>query len=286
MQNDRISVKIWIPIVIIAAAIVGYLVWSRSRPIAPVQVQPVQNSHTVTIENQIRTAVEAELAKPETSNGSKLISVKIKGNEITLDFNKQIESKGQAVFEDTFQRISNAITNINKGNTSIGYKILIEGQPLNDYLNNQETVNWKTYANTKFGFEFKYPNSWYIVGAASLTNHDAQLLSNYKNADSLDLGSTPADLKSIFFETYKVGNNSTLDDLKPKTGLVSFERFTTIQGLEGRKVVDYLSDAPVGNHTHIFFLKNGLVVSFSLGTGSEDQAKLLEQILSTFKFAK
>lgn len=39
MQNDHISAKIWMPIVIIAAAIVGYLVWSRSRPIEPVQTQ-------------------------------------------------------------------------------------------------------------------------------------------------------------------------------------------------------------------------------------------------------
>lgn len=149
-----------------------------------------------------------------------------------------------------------------------------------------ETASWQIYNNTRFGFEFKYPGNWYIVGTHSLINHDAQLLSNYKNADSFDLGSTPGDLKSIFFETYDIGKNSILDDLKPKSGLVSFEKFTTSQGLEGRKSVAYLSDAPVGNHTHIYFLKNGLVVSFSLGTGSEDQVKLLEQILSTFKFTK
>ncbi len=152
-----------------------------------------------------------------------------------------------------------------------------------------ETTGWKTYTDNQFGFEFQYPGNWYMVNVHSL-NDGAQLLSNYIDADSFSFGSRPDDAEDIFFGISDIQKNLTLDDLKRKPSndnyyrLVSFEKFMTSSGIEGRKEVIYSNDHPMGNHTTIFFIKNGLEVDFKLGMYSEDQVKLLEQILSTFRF--
>lgn len=144
--------------------------------------------------------------------------------------------------------------------------------------------DWKTYTNSQFSFEFKYPQDWYIVGKHTLVNNDAQLLSNYEREEDNNLPNLNADAENIFFKTYTVAKNTTLDDLKPKINVVSFDKFTTNAGLEGRKVVIYSEDQPVGNHTYFVFLQNNRVIHFSLGSMSEDQVKLLEKILGGFKF--
>ncbi len=119
------------------------------------------------------------------------------------------------------------------------------------------SANWKIYSNAKYAFEFKYPLNWYIVGQSSLVNHDAQLLSNYVNANTFSLENTPNDLKNIFFEVITVNSTSTLNDLKPKSDkyfqLIKFDKFITNQGVEGREVIVHSSDMPVGNHTSILF---------------------------------
>jgi hypothetical protein len=167
-----------------------------------------------------------------------------------------------------------------------------EVQQSSDQFVSQKDLNatGKTYVSEEYGFEFQYPQNWYIAGQYSLVDDSIQLLSNYKNADSFDSGNAPTNLKSIFFEVSAIDANSTLDDLKPQsdsTGqLLKFEKFTTSQGFEGRKAVMHSNDDPAGDHTGIFFIKNGLEVSFFIGLNSEDQISLFGQILSTFKFTK
>lgn len=173
------------------------------------------------------------------------------------------------------------------------YQPVTENQSTNIEFKNIEKIeetqkelssDWKTYTNSQFSFEFKYPKDWYIVGKHTLVNNDAQLLSNYEREEDNNLPNLKADAENIFFKTYTVAENTTLDDLKPKTNVVSFEKFTTTAGLEGRKVVIYSEDQPVGNHTYFVFLQNNRVIHFSLGSMSEDQIALIEEILGTYRF--
>jgi len=160
----------------------------------------------------------------------------------------------------------------------------IQGSEEGDATEVEANSAWKTYTNSEFSFEFQYPSEYYIVGEHTLLNHDAQLLSNYEREEDNNLPNLKEDAENIFFETYTVAQGTTLDGLKPKTNLVSFEKFITKAGLEGRKVVVYSEDQPVGNHTYFVFLQNNRVIHFSLGSMSEDKVSLLEDILATFKF--
>lgn len=181
----------------------------------------------------------------------------------------------------------NAVANMNTPpvNTNVN-------KPANSNQANDPTSNWKSYNNSKYNVQFRYPQNWHLIQEGP--NIAATFLawfSNYSNTDEYDLGNMPTDLESFNFSIDSPSDtNSTLDDFKPQPDhpykLVSFTKFFTTDGLEGRKMVQYSDDHPVGNRTSIFFFKNGNKATFSLGIESEDQTKLLEQVASTFKFTK
>jgi len=147
-----------------------------------------------------------------------------------------------------------------------------------------DIANWQTYRNEEYRFEVRYPKDWYLDDRLSIVH-----LSNYKNANSFNPGNMPDDLESIFIETKTVESDLSLDGFRPSSDeiiqLVKFEKFVTNQGVEGRRVVNYYNDHPVGYHTYIFFLSNeGVKIIFSLGVRSEDIQDIFNQILSTFNF--
>lgn len=234
------------------------------------QVQPVQ-----TIDSKVQVAVETELNKSETPSGSKLLSVKVEGNKITLNFSKEIQSKGQGIFENTFQRISSAIGNgIVQGDTE--YVILIEGQPLNEYYKDQETANWKIYTNAKYGFEVKYLSSWVV-------KEDG-----------------PVVFRSLSYQNRLDENSQNCSDNKEQTLCLSemYGESVTFDAelgdrpsnqLKGQKVFNgitfnkYYDGGLFGNYTIYTTLKNGIVLAFST---DDKNLSYLEQILSTFKFTK
>ncbi|MDP3993757.1 MAG: hypothetical protein U1C57_03505 [Candidatus Doudnabacteria bacterium] len=135
---------------LIAAAVIFFAAACNTVPVQP------------SLDSRVKTAVETALGKPGTPVGSKLIAVKVEGNLITLNFTKEITSEGWAIFEDTFQRVSNAITDVIEGDLGreVGYTILIEGQPLNEYRASMETASWKIYTNSRFGFQLTFTDAW------------------------------------------------------------------------------------------------------------------------------
>jgi len=97
------------------------------------------------VETQVRTAVEKVLSQSTLPNlneqmpkGIKLLSISVVANNVTLNFSKEIISKGQGVFEDIFSFVLNAIHPIIQGEGNdpkypeLDIAVLVEGNPLNE----------------------------------------------------------------------------------------------------------------------------------------------------------
>lgn len=95
-------------------------------------------------EEEIRAAVEEALASPPPEGYSpiprdvRLLSVKVDKETITLDFSKELLAHGTGPeLEDALHQIFVKIGNVaSAGAKRPDYKILVEGTPLTEYLDN------------------------------------------------------------------------------------------------------------------------------------------------------
>lgn len=98
-------------------------------------------------ERQVRNAIEKVLTTGVALNpnepmpkGIQLISVDVETSNITLNFSKEITSKGQAAFEDVFSLVSNAIHPIIQGTgtspkySTLNISVLVKGRSITEYF--------------------------------------------------------------------------------------------------------------------------------------------------------
>ncbi|MDP3947232.1 MAG: GerMN domain-containing protein [bacterium] len=137
-------------LVVILAGAVGYFVLRKPVPITQESLPTqTQNPTPTSVEAQVRTAVEKVLAQGALPNPNeqmpkniKLLSVNVVENKVTLNFSKEITSKGQGVFENIFSWVSNAVHPIIQGKSKdpkypeLKFTILIEGKPTGVELTN------------------------------------------------------------------------------------------------------------------------------------------------------
>lgn len=129
---------------------------------------------------------------------------------------------------------------------------------------------WKTYVNTTYGFEIKYPAT-------------AELRDYTKSGLSIDIsGSQPR----VFLQLYAQADTSSLDEIE-KQQRQYFKESATIEqvsfaGVPSLKVTSsgISKEAPYD----YLIVKDGLKYVLSAGAGSD--ASISSQILSTFKFTK
>jgi hypothetical protein len=259
-----------------------------------VQNQPVQQQ---AMEAQIKTAVETELNSSTTPQGSRLISVKVEGNKITLDYSKEIESKGQGIAENAFQRISAAIGNLAPAINN--YQILIESQPLNEYLDNRVTSDWKTYTNTQYGFEIQLPSDWQVqknqtsISLNSSKNwetfikEEEWVKSGYaKNRpadpqDNLTIGYSDDIVKFAKSVNIKLNSPSLEEFIKLNTGFINPQKISFAGETAYRVNTSGMFDEET-----IFLQRNNQLYSIKIGSKIGMDAQLSSKILSTFKFTK
>lgn len=149
------------------------------------------------------------------------------------------------------------------------------------------TANWKTYTNTKFGFEFKYPNNkpWNITENSYQQN--IVEIYNYDVKTAPDRGYSKGDgpLLKIAFDFFPTSSSPT-DYIPSVTGgnMVNNVKPIYIGGTPGVLYEQYNVMTEEYVLSGLFQVKSGLI-SFSPILDYQSNKEIVGQIFSTLKFS-
>jgi hypothetical protein len=178
--------------------------------------------------------------------------------------------------------INNAIKTFSKLNEQA--RIVANNQP--SVAIEDPTVDWKTYTNKKYGFEFKYPKDIKII--------------NNLSGESYKSG-TEILKKPVFLVMDSVDNAGTLtiynDENKypiPKMMWIEKEDKVDVNGIAMDRVINGSQDAKLeniyisysfwtGETSNYNDMQGYLLVAYKHRSDSQSE-KLLDQVVSTFKF--
>lgn len=145
-----------------------------------------------------------------------------------------------------------------------------------------ETANWKTYTNAQYGFEIKYPESWYVTRGkktlfecVDITNYNPVPPSSGSNQITfrIIISDNQEHNSALFFaegEKSARGNKGTINEIN-------------VNGIPAVK----LSDS--GDFPEVFIVddkktKKLYISGFVFAPNSENNLSIFNQMLSTFKF--
>lgn len=153
--------------------------------------------------------------------------------------------------------------------------------------------NWKTYTNSKYDFTFKYPSNWIENGDSfeeKIGDNDVNVFSQkgisvmtYENAGSLNALEF---LDTIFYKDYiNQGSKSLKEAYMKQYRENSLLKSVTIDGKPFTLIEELIEPhGSNGRGIWITINKNGLLLRSYPSADSENQQKIFNQILSTFKF--
>lgn len=147
-----------------------------------------------------------------------------------------------------------------------------------------ETANWKTYENTKYGYQLKYPPTWQLQDNSDSDNNyisfyppQVNLALNDPGVPSIDLQVTSRPLSSYPTENLTQGGIPMITDWKT----------VSVNGINGIYYQVHQC-APQCYATTALPINQQKTIGLSISTVAQDQGytNIYNQILSTFKFAQ
>lgn len=150
-----------------------------------------------------------------------------------------------------------------------------------------QTAGWKTYTNTPYGFEFKYPKTWTISDNLTL-NTCCLDISNFdplkKQNERLEKGEVTIEIAS-----YKKSASISLKDfVSSKTYMKSDIKATSVDNVNIAGINGIKSNL-IGDGT--YYLPRSSIEGISITIFNHPESKenfkeIINQIISTFKFTK
>jgi len=159
-----------------------------------------------------------------------------------------------------------------------------------------ETTDWDTYRNEKYGFEIKYPKEWHQDKKESSYLYEKvfDIIRFSPNEEFLDWsgkeGLITIDIISDFEEDLQIWfNKLSAPCMECAPFPPSFDSYTTIDGEPAIKAIEGLPGT--AGHIDVFCTKDNIRYDFTLAlpdTGDEslinDHKNIFNQMLSTFRF--
>lgn len=159
-------------------------------------------------------------------------------------------------------------------------------QKVLDTFKFDETLTWKTYTSTKYGFSAKYPADWYLIDTPEF---DAVSFAPDK---ACPVGTGGCGRRELSLSAKPVTSGKTLDTVAPDVifgqGNTYNKASLTIGGQPAYKLNSNCDkNSGVGCGLSQWIMINGLnLYEFDAGTDNASIIAIYEKILSTFQFTK
>jgi outer membrane murein-binding lipoprotein Lpp len=159
-----------------------------------------------------------------------------------------------------------------------------------------ETVDWKTYSSSDYGYVIKYPTSYYTKGPKvqqypGETGAQDLIISNFAEMGVQDIltGETIHLDVAIGDNTESLSLDAVLDQYKNKLSTQD----VTVNGVTGKKFTIGSSSETktiytifIGNNGMIYTLRGSNSISEKENASASNNFKIMWQIMSTFQFIK
>lgn len=145
-------------------------------------------------------------------------------------------------------------------------------------------VNWKTYSNTQYSFEFQYPNDRIFkevkgTDGSGVNYFDVKI----DTEQNMEFTCNDCDGPATFLKVsiYKPKTDPVASCFLPPQGEISK---ASVGGMEGDKCV---ADGLNGPNLLLYLTKDGIIYyQIQADNYSGEQKALIDQIITTFKFTK
>jgi hypothetical protein len=161
---------------------------------------------------------------------------------------------------------------------------IVQSSPLTgSQAPNNDLANWKTLTSNLYGYSLKYPSFWYErTGTITRSLDQIESYDSFKNTGGPNVfqkGQTRIEIG--YPETGKT--SLSVDEWFAKQGASYISKVHINVGSNDSLMVT--DDSPIGKSV-IYYLKNGtsILTIAVYGDLTEENGKILDQILSTFKF--
>lgn len=147
------------------------------------------------------------------------------------------------------------------------------------------TANWKTYANSSYSYQIKYPSDWSVIREDKDKPAFKTIVQLTPNNSTNNLPSVVVVIEQNTFDTVYNGLKEISERYKG-----TFKQFTVNNLITNANKAEFITGAGDSDYNiQVIFEKNKLAYNIEFLSNNPpdpNEIKLFDQILSTFKFTQ